>query len=910
MKKLIYVTLLVLSAGLPGCLNTTATSGTVGVTPDSVTVAAGTTQSFSAILTGSVAGSTVKWSISGQGCSAGACGTIDQNGMYKAPSQVPAHPLIQVVATPISNPSKSGFANVTIAQAASIAFSSQPPTLTVAAGQNLSPFEATVTNTSNTTVNWTVTGTGCTGAACGTITPSTPNGTSPASYTAPPNLPNPPSVTITAASAADPTKTVSLNVSLVLEVVLTPKTPNPGLLNLDPVAIAVSGQGGNAIAVTWSLNQSGNACSPACGTIDQSGNYTAPAAVPAPPTVTVVASVLSGPANVFTGTGQTTLTVAGGSTTQLFGSYAFFYRGYPTGSSSPVVEAGSLVFGANGQLHGLEDDNDGTTPHVQQAVTGTFSLDANNTTGSITLSGGIVAALRFSVVPHSTTPTGPALTVYISGLNGTTPGSGEMDLQDPTALTSGAVPTGGFAISMRGGTNGALTKTFASAVGRFDLSAGSISAGELGRAFLDSTFGPDSCLLSANQVINASLTPAYPVFSGSYGAANATTGHATLTLQNVQLDFPPANATDATLNSVTIPQMALSSYTVSATKLFLMETDTSGFAFVGSAERQQPSHTFVNGDFNGNYGFLLQSNHGQGAGNAALSPIFTPTTIPATGTVTGLNSGEYIGNLDGALQFGLNTDIGFYSMVQTNGLALTTLCLPGFSSPHFVMYFTSASKAFVWNQDSNINAIASPPTAAVPNVADMIGEIDQRNGGPFGGNGQAGFPDSTPYSFVFEGVDGSFAGTHNPTGGIVETGSVVFLNQGTACVFFTAGTAPPCVASGVGQNGSLQQTGTATFTLDEATSTGSTTANTLTATFLFNDDEDGNDDSDSFDQEGYGTLAFSPLPAFRVPDHFVLVSPNKILFLFCGLQGGPGTGCKVGDTTSTTSNIVGSAVQQ
>ena len=535
--------------------------------------AAGTTQSFSAILTGSVAGFNRENGVyPGRGCSAGACGTIDQNGIYKAPSQVPGPSIDSSSCHAYQQPLEirfrqryhrpSGEHCFLVLSLLHLTCRRWPEFSRLLRPQ--SP------NTSNTTVNWTVTGTGCTGAACGTITPSTPNGTSPASYTAPPNLPNPPSVTITAASAADPTKTVSLNVSLVLEVVLTPKTPNPGLLNLDPVAIAVSGQGGNAIAVTWSLNQSGNACSPTCGTIDQSGNYTAPAAVPAPPTVTVVASVLSGPANVFTGTGQTTLTVAGGSTTQLFGSYAFFYRGYPTGSSSPVVEAGSLVFGANGQLHGLEDDNDGTTPHVQQAVTGTFSLDANNTTGSITLSGGIVAALRFSVVPHSATPTGPALTVYISGLNGTTPGSGEMDLQDPTALTSGAVPTGGFAISMRGGTNGALTKTFASAVGRFDLSGGGISAGELGRAFLDSTFGPDSCLLSANQVINASLTPAYPVFSGSYGAANATTGHATLTLQNVQLDFPPANATDATLNSVTIPQIALSSYTVSATKLFLV----------------------------------------------------------------------------------------------------------------------------------------------------------------------------------------------------------------------------------------------------------------------------------------------------------------------------------------------------
>ncbi len=51
----------------------------------------------------------------------------------------------------------------------------------------------------------------------------------------------------------------------------------------------------NSQAVTWSLTQSGTACTAACGTINASGLYTAPSTPPNPPTVNVVATSVESP---------------------------------------------------------------------------------------------------------------------------------------------------------------------------------------------------------------------------------------------------------------------------------------------------------------------------------------------------------------------------------------------------------------------------------------------------------------------------------------------------------------------------------------------------------------------------------------------------------------------------------------
>lgn len=73
-----------------------------------------------------------------------------------------------------------------------------PATVSIATGAS-QQFVASVTGTSNPAVTWTVSGSGCSGAACGTTSPT-------GFYTAPTALPSPGTFTLTATSESDPSK--------------------------------------------------------------------------------------------------------------------------------------------------------------------------------------------------------------------------------------------------------------------------------------------------------------------------------------------------------------------------------------------------------------------------------------------------------------------------------------------------------------------------------------------------------------------------------------------------------------------------------------------------------------------------------------------------------------------------------
>ena len=88
-----------------------------------------------------------------------------------------------------------------------VAIGVTPTTASVTIGAT-QQFAASVTGTSNTAVTWTVTGSGCSGTACGTIS-------STGLYSAPPTVPLSATVTATASSQSDPTKSASAAVSIV-----------------------------------------------------------------------------------------------------------------------------------------------------------------------------------------------------------------------------------------------------------------------------------------------------------------------------------------------------------------------------------------------------------------------------------------------------------------------------------------------------------------------------------------------------------------------------------------------------------------------------------------------------------------------------------------------------------------------
>lgn len=91
--------------------------------------------------------------------------------------------------------------------AAAVAVAVTPTSASISPG-GTQQFSASVTGTSNTAVTWMVTGTGCSGAACGTISS---NGL----YTAPATVPSPAAVTITATSVLVPAQSASSTVTIV-----------------------------------------------------------------------------------------------------------------------------------------------------------------------------------------------------------------------------------------------------------------------------------------------------------------------------------------------------------------------------------------------------------------------------------------------------------------------------------------------------------------------------------------------------------------------------------------------------------------------------------------------------------------------------------------------------------------------
>lgn len=147
----------------------------------------------------------VNWSVSGPGCTGNACGTITASGLYSAPSIVPSPPTVTVKATSVADPGKSSPASVTITSSAAV---SVWPALAKVEINGTRQFGARVSGSSNTAVDWSVSGAGCTGNGCGTVSPT-------GLYTGPTSLPVPGTVAVTATSKVDPGKSASATVDLV-----------------------------------------------------------------------------------------------------------------------------------------------------------------------------------------------------------------------------------------------------------------------------------------------------------------------------------------------------------------------------------------------------------------------------------------------------------------------------------------------------------------------------------------------------------------------------------------------------------------------------------------------------------------------------------------------------------------------
>lgn len=219
----------------------------------------------------------------------------------------------------------------------------QPPSTPVAITVTIAPssaavllgnsqsFTATVTNSDDTTVTWSVNGIPGGNATVGVITPA-------GIYTAPPDLPSNASMRVTATSHADFTKSANSTVAITsdVQIALSASSAAVELGATRNFHASIASSGHPDAAVRWTL--SGSACPSLCGSIDASGTFIAPQILPNPAAFTLTAQSLADTSKQATAT----LTITSNFTLQLSAP-----PNVPVSGSATIAAMLSPVTGSN-----------------------------------------------------------------------------------------------------------------------------------------------------------------------------------------------------------------------------------------------------------------------------------------------------------------------------------------------------------------------------------------------------------------------------------------------------------------------------------------------------------------------------------------------------------------------------------
>ena len=300
------------------------------ISPSSANVALSETQNFSAAFC-LAAGQSITWDVNGIAGGDSTLGTIATSGaasaLYTAPAGLPPQNPITVHAVVSPQPSggpESAAATATVT-GGGITVSVSPPTATLAATQH-AMFAATVAGTPDATVAWAVNGipngNATVGQVClngfgACVAPGVPVSGS-IFYFAPASTPGAGSVTLTAASHADPSRNASATIFFLgspggVSVVVSPAyafiPPSTSTPSTQQFAAQVAGSGNTS--VTWSVQSAvnGAGCAgTACGLVAASGAYTAPSAAPSPNAISVIAMSEADPTKF----GSATISISSG----------------------------------------------------------------------------------------------------------------------------------------------------------------------------------------------------------------------------------------------------------------------------------------------------------------------------------------------------------------------------------------------------------------------------------------------------------------------------------------------------------------------------------------------------------------------------------------------------------------------
>jgi hypothetical protein len=296
-------------------------------------------------------------------------------------------------------------------------------------------------------------------SGCGTVSPlSTPSGT-PTTYTAPhtpyrfPQGAQLPKLLIVAKSGGN--SATAVITILPISISVSPNPATVSLKNMQQVMATVTNDG-KMRGVTWSLEQNGIACSPACGTITptktESGKpatYSAPGSSPELPVVAVVATSVEDPTKSGSGTeilttsaGHISCSAGSGKEASLKGKYAFMFQAF--GIWGGVGVAGSVTANGTGKITAGEEDIilDSGASEVPPTISTTASLYAvgPDHRGCLLLAGtnGTVSFLRFALgsVNAGGTATAGRFIQFYDTTGTQTLAAGSLRLQDPTSFTA------------------------------------------------------------------------------------------------------------------------------------------------------------------------------------------------------------------------------------------------------------------------------------------------------------------------------------------------------------------------------------------------------------------------------------------------------------------------------------------
>jgi hypothetical protein len=423
----------------------------VTVTPGSITVLLGNTQSFTAEVTNTM-NMNVSWSVNGIPGGNSAVGTISANGVYIAPADLPASPSVKITATSAVDTTKSGSAQIILSSDVAISLAPGTANVELGAAQKL---QASLTSSSHPdgTILWSLSGAACP-TACGSVDQ---NG----NYTAPQILPFSSAVVVKAQSAADSSKFATAPLNITSSFALQIAAPGSVATNNSVTVVATLTpvpKSNPSESLSWSL--SGSGCSgSSCGTLAttttqfdannvqvSSANYLAPASAPTPNTVTITVTPAADPSKKA----QVTIAIQQSASISLSPITA-------TAAANHRVMLAARISGAsntslNWSVNGVAGGN---------ATVGQICAAGSNPCQIVT--GGTAAQVDY-VAPGAIPSTNPVTVLAKSAADSTLQGSSQITIINhvivsvlPASVTIAPLAVQGFTASVLGTNNQSVT---------------------------------------------------------------------------------------------------------------------------------------------------------------------------------------------------------------------------------------------------------------------------------------------------------------------------------------------------------------------------------------------------------------------------------------------------------------------